>query len=69
MKLLCDICGVVGSLLLCVCIGGIIEGECATTRWQNAAVRNGHAEYYLDITHERQWRWLPSPVPTTEKRP
>lgn len=32
-----------------------VEGRC-----ENDAVKQGHAEYYLDENHQRQWRWLPN---------
>lgn len=25
--------------------------------WRHEAVNQGHAEYYLDENHKRQWRW------------
>ncbi len=25
--------------------------------WERDAVAQGHAEYYLDADHKRQWRW------------
>jgi hypothetical protein len=25
--------------------------------WEREAVNLGHAEYYLDAEHQRQWRW------------
>ena len=31
-----------------------------TEGWQNEAVKVGHAEFYLDKEHQRQWRWLPT---------
>lgn len=29
-------------------------------KMRDEAVAIGHAEYYLDEKHERQWRWLPA---------
>ena len=28
--------------------------------WKDWSVNTGHAEYYLDEAHNRQWRWLPT---------
>ena len=28
-----------------------------TNHWQRDAEATGHAEYYLDADHARQWRW------------
>lgn len=36
-------------------------------RWERAAVKAGHAEYYLDNNNERQWRWLPAATQTVRK--
>lgn len=33
--------------------------EAAELHAKNYAVESGHAEFYLDAEHERQWRWLP----------
>lgn len=27
------------------------------SEWRDEAVKAGHAEYYLDADHNRQWRW------------
>ena len=26
--------------------------------WRDEAVKKGHAEYYLDLKNNKQWRWL-----------
>ncbi len=39
---------IVATLWLCP-MGNVFSRE--------EAVRVGHAEYYLDAKHERQWRW------------
>lgn len=31
--------------------------------WKSEAVKHGHAHYYLDKNHIRQWEWLPKPTP------
>lgn len=33
---------------------GKVEVE---TKWEEATVKLGHAEYYLDENNQRQWRW------------
>lgn len=42
-------------------------GKANDNWWRDFAVRKGHAEFYLDDGHARQWRWLPaekdSPTP------
>lgn len=44
-------------VLLCSsCLVGVAIGE---ERIKDAAVKSGHAEYYLDEKNERQWRWKP----------
>ncbi len=44
-------CGVVA-----LCIGVAIWCMVAVA-WQNESVELGHAEYYLDAQHNKQWRW------------
>lgn len=47
------------------CFGGWgMRGKSA----ERAAVKAGHAEYYLDDKNDRQWRWKPLPAekPPTE---
>lgn len=37
--------------LMCILLG--IQND----DWKGKAVNMGHAEYYLDTNHNRQWRW------------
>jgi uncharacterized protein YcfJ len=46
---------VIGSLI--GFIAGLAMCDNAYTAIRNGAVDKGHAEYYLDDKHERQWRW------------
>jgi len=34
--------------------------------WRDTAVQEGHAEYYLDANHDRQWRWKTNCCQTAE---
>jgi hypothetical protein len=41
------------------CIGGYSQGcKDMTEAMQFEAISNGHAEYYIDENHNKQWRWL-----------
>lgn len=38
---------------------GLLVGRCIERGdWWHASVKAGHAEFYLDAEHNRQWRWL-----------
>lgn len=39
---------------------GLVTHGCTADQWRNEAAKQGHAEYYLDENHQRQWRWLPN---------
>jgi len=46
-------------IMIIVCLGILsITHNITTYSWKNEAVKEGHAEYYLDKEHNRQWRWL-----------
>ena len=54
-------CGIVAVLVgIAVLVGTL------TVAWRNDAVDRGHAEYYLDAKHERQWRWKTNCVSQAE---
>lgn len=42
----------VSALMFCVVVWAITGSY-----WEREAVETGHAEFYLDNKHERQWRW------------
>lgn len=52
------------SASICSFISGFVLHISLTARmdeeWRNESVDSGHAEFYLDENHERQWRWLPT---------
>lgn len=50
---------VVGGLcvLLLVLILGTATNAHTERSWQDRAVKDGKAEYYLDANNVRQWRW------------
>jgi hypothetical protein len=39
----------------CFVIGMVFTGKV----FMESSIQAGHAEYYLDAEHARQWRWLP----------
>jgi hypothetical protein len=43
---------IVGALL-----GALIAVCAMQSGWQRHAVDTGHAEFYLDENHNKQWRW------------
>lgn len=45
------------TLTLGLIMGFLIGGCSAQAYWENHTVEAGHAEYYLDNEHTRQWRW------------
>jgi hypothetical protein len=62
-----------GGVILIICLvimvfvvssqGGIKTGR---IQMQKEVVKAGHAEYYLDENHERQWRWKEIPSETDQ---
>lgn len=72
--------GVGISAILGVIYGVVVAGLLwlvAAEIHEDRAVKHGHAEFYLDESHNRQWRWLPPcdnpggvgcPVPVEEAR-
>ncbi len=48
---------VVGMVLAAWAV--MLQNRYRSGQWELAAVDAGHAEFYLDANHERQWRWLP----------
>jgi hypothetical protein len=51
--------GMLFWLMLVAFFAGGVFGSCTRHNWwQYEAVRAGHAEFYLDKDHNRQWRWL-----------
>jgi len=43
------------GLFIGLALGGTVAEDAA----KDNAVKTGHAEYYLDKDHNKQWRWLP----------
>lgn len=61
--------GVVFAVLVAAFIGVVLYtgGRCdERDKWEKEAVERGHAEFYLDHNHERQWRWKPTTTITTD---
>ena len=54
-------CAVVALLLLVGVVTYVATRDTRNLAWRTEAIKQGHAEYYLDAEHERQWRWLPAP--------
>lgn len=61
------------SLFIAGCVVGFFTGVVVTANTapftpaaKRNAVKQGHAEYYLDNNHDRQFRWLPTPAPKTD---
>lgn len=57
--------GCFGAVMIVIAIAAAFGGYCAgvgegRSYEQNAAVKSGHAEYYLDENNNRQWRWKPA---------
>ena len=52
------------GILLAFTIGICLSA--ATAYWKETAVEEGHAEFYIDAEHEKQWRWLER-VPPSER--
>ena len=44
--------GLLIGLFACILVFGLTDSH-----WKREAVKAGKAEYYLDETNERQWRW------------
>lgn len=53
-------------LALVAVIAGTVSGVIVDGFWKTDAVECGHAEYFLDNDHSRQWRWLPVPNERSE---
>ncbi len=49
-------CGVIIMGILATALLFTVN-SCDVTEAHTAAVKAGHAEYYLDANNERQWRW------------
>ena len=48
------------AFLVCVLLVTITM-KLHRAHWEDEAVNSGHAEYYLDEDHNKQWRWLEVP--------
>lgn len=52
------------DFLICLCVLALVTsltvGLCDRV-WRDKAVKQGHAEYYLDDNHNRMWRWKEIP--------
>ena len=55
------VCVLMAIAAVLSCILGVRAG-CRVTRaeLERSAIEAGHAEYYLDHNHQRQWRWKPT---------
>jgi len=49
--------GIAGAVYGFFHLGVQLGREEVTEEFQDDAVKQGHAEYYLDSNNERQWRW------------
>lgn len=62
------VCGAFFGFLLGVVIWLAMVRPSANWLWQLEAVNAGHAEFFLDADHERQWRWCAT-QPSVEAKP
>ena len=46
------------SLFIAFCIGWLVGYYATNDSWEQDAVESGYAEYYVDVDHKKQWRWL-----------
>lgn len=43
---------------VCILVAGIAIGAISMAEhWQKESIKRGHAEYYLDSSDTKQWRW------------
>lgn len=54
----------IAGLLVGLMAGIIFALLINNASWHDEAVESGHAEYYLDAMHIRQWRWKTIVPPT-----
>ena len=55
-------------IVFAVAIVALATWAFVTAGWQKKAVAKGHAEFYLDASHNRQWRWRTNCVPQPEAK-
>lgn len=55
--------GIMG-LLAGFMVGNVFTLLINNATWRDETVESGHAEYYLDAKHVRQWRWKSIAPPT-----
>ena len=49
--------GFVVTAWMCIYLSGLYRDPRIEKEWHDEAIKQGHAEYYLDENNERQWRW------------